>query len=119
MFIVLCIQYKIVPVQYFLDEMKGYEADIIFDNIDEYDRLGWEHTRMQMYSSLAPYSKKKLKLEDVMELPWDKKARDKRKRDKQPKEIEISNRDRDTMKRRAKQIEEMLNKTKNEDAIAE
>lgn len=38
-------------------------------------RSQWERTRMQCLCMLQPYSKKRLRAQDVMQLPWD--SRDK------------------------------------------
>lgn len=42
---------------------------------DSEARSLWERTRMQCLCMLQPYSKKRLRAQDVMQLPWD--ARDK------------------------------------------
>jgi len=38
---------------------------------EELLREGWEQTRTLMIATLMPHSKKKLKAEDVLPLPWD------------------------------------------------
>lgn len=40
------------------------------------ERGAWERMRMQCLCSLQPYSQKRLKASDVMELPWDEKPKD-------------------------------------------
>lgn len=39
------------------------------------ERGAWERMRMQCLCSLQPYSQKRLKATDVMELPWDEKPK--------------------------------------------
>lgn len=38
---------------------------------DSEARSQWERTRMQCLCMLQPYSKKRLRVQDVMQLPWD------------------------------------------------
>jgi len=40
---------------------------------DESLRESWEQTRILMVTTLMPHSKKKLRAEDVLPLPWDNK----------------------------------------------
>lgn len=41
-------------------------------------RSRWERTRMQCLCMLQPYSKKQLRAQDVMQLPWDGKSVERR-----------------------------------------
>lgn len=48
-----------------------------FKNKNEEDRRSWEQTRMVCYYALLPHSgKKTIKLTDILEFDWDKKALD-------------------------------------------
>lgn len=38
-------------------------------------RSQWERTRMQCLCMLQPYSKKRLRAQDVMQLPWDERGK--------------------------------------------
>ena len=71
-------EYKACTIQYFLDEMKSYELSIILDNLNCCVKNSWEMCRQIMCSNLIPYSKKKLKPSDVIQLPWDKDMNKKR-----------------------------------------
>lgn len=52
--------------------MQPFEVDAILENADYIDSFEWDRTRLQMYSSLAPNSKKKLKLTDILLFKWDR-----------------------------------------------
>lgn len=56
-----------------MDEMQPYELYLILDNLNYSIKNDWEIGREIMWSNLQPWSKKKLKPEDVISLPWDKK----------------------------------------------
>lgn len=68
----LCLEYKAVSVEYFLDKMQFYELDALLDNLNYCVRNEWETARSIMWASISPYSKKKLKPKDIMEFPWEK-----------------------------------------------
>ena len=57
--------------EYFKMELTPYEAEAFLKGVEQARRVGWEQTRMQMYSALAPWSKN-LKATDVLEFAWDK-----------------------------------------------
>lgn len=69
---IICLEYKAVTVDYFLDKMQFYELDILLENLNYCVRSDWEMTRNIMWSNLAPMSKKRIKPKDVLELPFDK-----------------------------------------------
>ena len=56
-----------------MDEMRPYELYLILDNLNYSIKNDWEIAREIMWSNLQPWSKKKLKPEDVISLPWDNK----------------------------------------------
>ena len=68
---IICLEYKAVTVDYFLDKMQFYELDILLENLNYCVRSDWEMTRNIMWSNLAPMSKKRIKPKDVLELPFD------------------------------------------------
>lgn len=56
-----------------MDEMQPYELYLILDNLNYSIKNDWEIGREIMWSNLQAWSKKKLKPEDVISLPWDNK----------------------------------------------
>ena len=56
-----------------MDEMQPYELYLILENLNYSIKNDWEICREIMWSNLQPWSKKKLKPEDVISLPWDNK----------------------------------------------
>lgn len=69
---VLVVQYKLISLDYFMDEMQEYEIHDLY-NMLQYTDLGkWEMTRWLLYAIIQVNSKKKIKIEDVLKFPWDK-----------------------------------------------
>ena len=56
-----------------MDEMQVYELYLILENLNYSIKNDWEIGREIMWSNLQPWSKKKIKPEDVISLPWDNK----------------------------------------------
>lgn len=56
-----------------MDDMQPFELYLILDNLNYSIKNDWEIGREIMWSNLQPWSKKKLKPEDVISLPWDDK----------------------------------------------
>lgn len=90
MFNVICLQYKIVPVEYFLDKMQDWEINNIIENIENVDRLAWEQTRLLMYMTAQVNSTKKLKVNDIIKFPWEEKKVEKPKLRKDITQDEIN-----------------------------
>lgn len=70
----LVFEYRIVPFEYFMNEMGITEATLCFDYIDYTDLTMKQLMRYNiwsMYNSNA-LAKNKNSLEDIMKLPWDK-----------------------------------------------
>lgn len=102
MFRVLCFEFKVVSIEYFMDKMQQYEIDTILDNLAFINRTDWERTRLEIYSNLQMNTKKKLKTTDVITFPWEK--------EEQEEHItEISNEDVERLKMEAKKYEKLLN----------
>ena len=78
-------EYKACTIQYFLDDMKSYELSIILSNLNCCVKNDWEMCRQIAWSNLTPYSKKKLKPSDVIQLPWDNKGQNKK------REVKVTN----------------------------
>lgn len=64
-------QYRIVTVEYFLEKMQPWEVDAIMENANFIDSPEWDRTRLEMYSNMSIWSKKKLKITDILSFPWD------------------------------------------------
>lgn len=72
MFRIFCFEFKVVSIEYFLDEMQEYEVNTIIENLPYLDRTSWEQHRFQVYSNVQMNSKKKLSPTDIMKFAWDK-----------------------------------------------
>lgn len=71
LFRVLCFEYRIVTIDYFMDEMQLYELNSIVKNLKYVDRNQREIERYQLLVNIQANSKHKIKMEDVLPLPWD------------------------------------------------
>lgn len=62
-----------IGYQYFMDDMKDWELELLLGNINYSHRNEWEMTRMIMYSAMAPYMKKgsNKSPKDILPLPTD------------------------------------------------
>lgn len=98
----LCLAYKIISVEYFMDSMQEYEIYDIYNGIQYSNMYSWEQTRWIAYAICQVNSKKKLKLTDIMKLPIDK--------DFKPEkhDIEISDNDISRLKEKSKEISKYL-----------
>ena len=56
--------------EYFKKALRPYEAEAFMKGVEQAGRASWEQTRMQMFSSLAPWSKN-LKPSDLLSFTWD------------------------------------------------
>ena len=70
-FRVLCFEYKLVSIPYFLDEMGYIELECIYDHVPYSDRPIWDTSRILSLYIIAPYMKKKMDIQDMFPLPWD------------------------------------------------
>lgn len=73
----LCLEYKACSIEYFLDRMQFYEVEGIMENLNVCVKNDWEMTREVMWSSISPYSKKRIKPSDLMTFPWERKGQQK------------------------------------------
>ena len=71
LFRVICFEYRIVTVEYFMDVMQYSEVVDIIKNIRWLDKNEKEIDHYKLYVTVQANSKKKVKLEEVMKLPWD------------------------------------------------
>ena len=72
MFRVVCFEYRICSIEYFMDELQQWELNTIIKNIKYLDRNEREIDRYKLYVSIQSNSKKKLKPEEILPLAWDK-----------------------------------------------
>lgn len=96
----LCFAYKVVSIQYFMDEMQEYEVATVIDNIPYLDINEWEQTRQMIYVYAQSMSRKQLKPTDILSFKWD--------RDHKEHNTEISNSDIERLRSYAKKIEQQL-----------
>lgn len=54
-----------------MDEMQEWEAQSIITNLRYVDRNDREMRRMELFVNIQSNSKNKLKMEDILKLPWD------------------------------------------------
>lgn len=71
MFRVICFEYRVCTIEYFMDELEQWELNTIVENIQYLDRNQREIDRYKLYVSIQSNSKKKIKPEEVIRLPWD------------------------------------------------
>ncbi len=64
-------QYGIVTVPYFLDQMKPYELQIICDSLHLRIKDSWEQARMISYVTAQVNSKKRLRPNDLITFAWE------------------------------------------------
>lgn len=78
MFRLIVFEYRITTLDYFMNTMTMYELYNCVENINFIDRNERELLRYSICATYNsnPFLKKRIKLEDVMELPWDKKQLD-------------------------------------------
>lgn len=69
----LVVQYKLVDVEYFMDSMQEYEIYDLYQYLGFVDATKWEQTRWLMYVTAQVNSRKKLKVEDILQFPWEEK----------------------------------------------
>lgn len=93
---VLVVEYKLVSLQYFMDEMTEYEIHDLYNMLKYSDLPYWEMTRWLLYAIVQVNSKRKIKVEDVLKLPWDN---DYKEHDKN-----ISNNDIEKLKKKSQEI---------------
>ena len=80
-------EYKACSIEYFMEKMSSLELSIILSNLNCCVKNDWEMCRQIAWSNLTPYSKKKLKPSDIMQLPWDNKGQNKKREVKVTKEL--------------------------------
>ena len=100
----VCVQYGIVSVPYFLDIMKPYELSVICDSLHLRHKEQWEQSRLISYVVAQVNSKKHLKPTDIVKFPWESSKMDNEKVTKSSITIE----DVERMKAKALEKEKVL-----------
>lgn len=70
-FNVLCFQFRIISVPYFMDECTMWELNDIVENIPYLDRNIWESQRLNAFITAQVNTKKKLSMKDICEFKWE------------------------------------------------
>lgn len=71
----LCLEYKVCSIEYFLDRMTFLEAQILTENILNSIKQEWEQTRLISYVTAQSQSSKKIQISDIIKFPWDKETK--------------------------------------------
>ena len=71
LFRVLCFEFQVMSIPYFLDELQEWEIASIVDNLNYLQRPEWERTRFQTYCNIQKSTKKSLKPSDLITFPWE------------------------------------------------
>lgn len=100
----LVIQFHVISYEYFCDCLQDYELAWLLQNMNYAYKEEWEQTRYKLYYSIAPYTKNKTKsIQEFFPLPTDKDI-------KEEHDYEISDKQIESLKEKAKRIEAIFNK---------
>lgn len=100
----LVIQFHVISYEYFCDCLQDYELAWLLQNMNYAYKEEWEQTRYKLYYSIAPYTKNKSKsIQEFFPLPTDKDI-------KEEHDYEISDKQIESLKEKAKRIEAIFNK---------
>lgn len=72
LFKLVCFQYKVVSIEYFMDSLQEYEIEPIIEGISTYERGDWERTRFLAYCNIQKSSSKRISPQDLITFPWEK-----------------------------------------------
>lgn len=86
LFNLLCFQYKVVTVEYFLDSATMWEIENILECIPYCDRNLWETQRLGTYINAKAHFKGIKSIQDICQFKWEKQDQ----QEEEEKEIEIS-----------------------------
>ena len=100
----LVIQFHVISYDYFCDCLQDYELAWLLQNMNYAYKEEWEQTRFNLYYTIAPYTKNKSKsIQEFFPLPTDKDI-------KEEHDYEISDKQIESLKEKAKRIEAIFNK---------
>ena len=77
----LCLEYKVCSIYYFMEDMKYYELKPILKNLNVSVKNDWEIARQISYIIAQSQSTKKIKPSDIMLFPWDEGYKNRPKKD--------------------------------------
>ena len=74
LFRLLCFEFKVTSIEYFMDSLQEYEVQTIIENLEYYERGAWERTRFQSYCNIQKSSSKRISPQDLITFPWEKES---------------------------------------------
>lgn len=74
LFQVLVYQFRVLTVEYFMDQCTEWELNDLIDNIPFLDRNQWEIGRLQAWITAQTSSTKKLSFQDICTFKWEQKS---------------------------------------------
>lgn len=77
----LCLEYKVCSISYFMEDLKYYELKPILKNLNVSVKNDWEIARQVSYIIAQSQSTKKIKPSDIMQFPWDEGYKNRPKKD--------------------------------------
>lgn len=92
-----------------MDKMQEHEIPLLVQGIPQADRPQWEQCRLRTYATASMFSKKTLRLTDIMQFAWDEKA------DKPELPKEITQSEIESLKQQAKLFEKKWPQTTKQD----
>ena len=99
----LCLEYKVCSISYFMEDMKYYELKPILKNLNVSVKNDWEIARQISYIIAQSQSTKKIKPSDIMHFPWDEGYKNRPKKD-----VKITKEMRDRMIKEMEANKELL-----------
>ena len=90
----ICFEYELVTVQYFLDEMPLWDLNDLLVGISYKGRPDWERMRISAYLTMSPHCKR-LDMKKILPFSWDTDDRD----------IEMSNEEVERLKKLLDEME--------------
>lgn len=92
--------HKIMSYEYFMDELQDYEIQTLSGMLEYVDYDEWRRTRILYHGIVSPYLKRPQSMTKMMPLPGDD--------DQEDHIIEMTNKERDTMRERSKQLAQKM-----------
>lgn len=80
----MCFQFRIITIEYFMDDCTDWELNNLIENIQYLDRNLWESSRLNSYVTAQVNSRKKISFQDICTFKWE---------EKETEDIEISDDD--------------------------
>lgn len=72
LFRLLCFEFKVTSIEYFMDSLQEPEVQSIIENLEYYERPEWERTRFLAYCNIQKSSSKRISPQDLISFPWEK-----------------------------------------------